>query len=228
MKALMLIPILAGNRVRISASKCNITIKDPNCWFDFDKLIQEYPPLDLENGFDRAVSIFLLHLIAGHQTYIFSQFDWEAKTKYHEMMKNQPKLPPPKPEKPKKEKKGKKKKKGKKGKKGGGSESEGETSPAKKSSSSMSSMNNKTEKPYVPNLKSVYLVQAVSSEHVQYFDDRQKEVVRSLEKIRDAASDIQNAIRLFQEFDLDGSGTATLVHLFSLLFSFHHLSLPFL
>jgi hypothetical protein len=68
MKALMLIPILAGGRVKISAAKCNVTIKDPNCWFDFDKLIKEYQPLDMENGFERAVCIFLLHLIAGHQT----------------------------------------------------------------------------------------------------------------------------------------------------------------
>jgi hypothetical protein len=68
MKALMLIPILAGGRVKISAAKCNVTIKDPNCWFDFDKLIKEYKPLDMEDGFERAVCIFLLHLIAGHQT----------------------------------------------------------------------------------------------------------------------------------------------------------------
>jgi hypothetical protein len=67
MKALMLIPILAGNRVKISAAKCNITIKDPKCWFDFDKLIRPYD-LDMEDGFERAICIILLHLVAGHQT----------------------------------------------------------------------------------------------------------------------------------------------------------------
>jgi hypothetical protein len=40
---------------------------DPKCWFDFDKLIRDYD-LDMSKGFDRAVSIILLHMIAGHQT----------------------------------------------------------------------------------------------------------------------------------------------------------------
>jgi Ran GTPase-activating protein (RanGAP) involved in mRNA processing and transport len=66
-KALMLIPLLAGNRVKVSAARCNVTIRDSRCWFDFDKLIRDYR-LDMNNGFERAVSIILLHLIAGHHS----------------------------------------------------------------------------------------------------------------------------------------------------------------
>jgi hypothetical protein len=50
------------------------------------------------------------------------------------------------------------------------------------------------------------LIQAASGEHVQYFDEKQMNVLKSLEKIQNAASDIQNAIHLFQEVDTDGSG----------------------
>lgn len=66
-RAVMLVPLLAGNRVKVSATGCNISIKDANCWFNFDKLVQDYT-LDLTDGFSRAVAIILLHLIAGHPT----------------------------------------------------------------------------------------------------------------------------------------------------------------
>lgn len=54
--------------------------------------------------------------------------------------------------------------------------------------------------------KIVDLVQISSDERLQYFDARQKEVLASLEKMRMAASNIQFAVRLFQEVDTDGSG----------------------
>jgi hypothetical protein len=110
---------------------------------------------------------FLLH------RYIFERFDFEAKTKYHELLKN-----PPKPT-PNDKKKG--------------------------NSSSSSSSRGKT-KAYVPKLKMIDLIQAASNEHIQYFDEKQVNVLKSLEKIQNAASDIQNAIHLFQEVDADGSG----------------------
>lgn len=67
MRAVMLVPLLAGNRVKISAARCNISIKDANCWFNFDKLARSYE-LDMTDGFSRAVAIVLLYLIAGHPT----------------------------------------------------------------------------------------------------------------------------------------------------------------
>ena len=66
----MLVPLLSGNRVKVSATGCNISIKDANCWFNFDKLPRDYA-LDMTDGFSRAVAIILLHLIAGHPTYDF-------------------------------------------------------------------------------------------------------------------------------------------------------------
>jgi hypothetical protein len=73
MKALMLVPLIAGNRVKISAKRCNINIRDAKCWFDFEKLIREYE-LDMEKGFDRAVALLLSHLIAGHHSFVFSKY----------------------------------------------------------------------------------------------------------------------------------------------------------
>lgn len=69
MKALMLIPMIAGNRVKLSADRCNINIRstDKKHCFDFENLIHEYP-LHMEDGFERAVAIILLHLVAGHHS----------------------------------------------------------------------------------------------------------------------------------------------------------------
>lgn len=67
MKALMLVPMIAGNRVKISAARCNVSIRDSKCDFDFVKLIRRYE-LNMENGFHRAQAIILLHLIAGHHS----------------------------------------------------------------------------------------------------------------------------------------------------------------
>ena len=65
MRALMLVPIIAGNRVKVSASACNISLRDSTCSFDFEKCIGEYK-LDMSKGFERAIVIILLHMIAGH------------------------------------------------------------------------------------------------------------------------------------------------------------------
>lgn len=67
MKALMMIPILVGHRVKVTAAKCNVTIKDPKCWFDFERVVQDYH-LNMEDGYERAIAMFLLYIIAGHQT----------------------------------------------------------------------------------------------------------------------------------------------------------------
>ena len=57
-RALMLVPMHVGGRVELSAKKCNITMKDPACWFDFDKPCRDYN-LDMEDGFERAVAMIL-------------------------------------------------------------------------------------------------------------------------------------------------------------------------
>jgi hypothetical protein len=60
---------MVGSRVRISASSCNIGIRDANCWFDSSALVRQFK-LDLANPFERAVALLVLYLIASHQTYI--------------------------------------------------------------------------------------------------------------------------------------------------------------
>jgi hypothetical protein len=66
---LQLLPTMVGSRVRISASSCNIGIRDANCWFDSSVLVRKFQ-LDLSNPFERAVALLVLFLIASHQTYV--------------------------------------------------------------------------------------------------------------------------------------------------------------
>ena len=73
-RALMLVPLYVGGRVELSAKKCNITMRDPACWFDFDKPCRKYD-LDMEDGFERAIAMILLLTIACHHSYIFSTFN---------------------------------------------------------------------------------------------------------------------------------------------------------
>lgn len=69
MNAAMLIPVLAGHRVHVTIAGCNVTIRDPlvRKKFNMDILEGEYE-LNMDNGFERAVALLLLHLVAGHQT----------------------------------------------------------------------------------------------------------------------------------------------------------------
>jgi hypothetical protein len=54
--------------------------------------------------------------------------------------------------------------------------------------------------------RKIELVQKPSTEASQHFDNRQRFVLDGLLKMKAAASDIQTAIRLFQEVDADNSG----------------------
>lgn len=79
-KALMLVPMVVGSRVKVSATKCNISLKDPKCPYDFQNLLQQYD-LSMEDPFERAVLMILLHMIASHHTYHFSQFEHHLPTR---------------------------------------------------------------------------------------------------------------------------------------------------
>ena len=54
--------------------------------------------------------------------------------------------------------------------------------------------------------RKIDLIQKPSTEASQHFDKRQRFVLDGLLKMKAAASDIQTAIRLFQEVDADNSG----------------------
>ena len=70
-RALMLVPMVVGSRVRVSASRCNISIIDPSCPFDFVNLLRSYE-LNMEDAFERAVLMLLTHVISSHHSYHFS------------------------------------------------------------------------------------------------------------------------------------------------------------
>ena len=55
-------------------------------------------------------------------------------------------------------------------------------------------------------VRKIDLIQKASTEASQYYDNRQRFVLDGLLKMKAAASDIQKAIRLFQEVDADNSG----------------------
>ena len=75
-KALMLVPITVGQRIKITASGCNLTIKDSKCWFDIRHPCRSYT-MYLENPFDRAVAFLVLRIVATHPTYIFKSFEYQ-------------------------------------------------------------------------------------------------------------------------------------------------------
>ncbi len=58
--------------------------------------------------------------------------------------------------------------------------------------------------------RKIDLIQKPSTEASQHFDHRQRFVLDGLIKMKAAASDIQTAIRLFQEVDADNSGKHSL------------------
>lgn len=137
----MMIPTIVGSRVKISASKCNVSLKDSGCYFDFENLLHEYN-LDLSNHFERAIALLLLHLVSAHHTYVFSRFDYvPTKT----------------------------------GGGGGGTES-------------------------------LNLTAFLDSSKMQYFDENQRRVEHGLRVVMDACSNVENAIKLFEKIDVDGSG----------------------
>ena len=74
-KAVMMIPMHIGTRTIVSARDCNITMKDPKFWFDFDKPISEYN-LNMSDGYERAISLLLLNIVVSHPTYEFEMFEY--------------------------------------------------------------------------------------------------------------------------------------------------------
>ena len=74
-KALMLLPTMVGSRVDISAASCNISIKDSNCKYDLGNILRTYE-LKLDDPFSRAIAIFVIQLVAVHQSYYIATSGW--------------------------------------------------------------------------------------------------------------------------------------------------------
>ena len=75
-KALMLVPVVAGSRVRVTANNCNISLKDSKCFFDPGEPCGTYA-LHLDRPFERAIVFKMLEIVASHNAYVFRRFAYE-------------------------------------------------------------------------------------------------------------------------------------------------------
>lgn len=80
-KAAMMVPLMMGNQLKLSLSRCNVTMKDGNEGrFDFQKILKDFT-LNMEDPFERSCCSFLLNLVASHHTYELKSVNWEVPTK---------------------------------------------------------------------------------------------------------------------------------------------------
>lgn len=68
-RAVMQVPVLIGNRVKLSASNCNTVMRDDKCWYDQANPCRSYS-LNLSKPFDRAIAFSVLQVVASHSTNI--------------------------------------------------------------------------------------------------------------------------------------------------------------
>jgi Ran GTPase-activating protein (RanGAP) involved in mRNA processing and transport len=72
-KILTQLPIVCGERVKVSAARCNLSLKYPkDSVFNFESPSALYV-LHLHDSFERAVSMKLLRLVAAHPTFEFNE-----------------------------------------------------------------------------------------------------------------------------------------------------------
>ena len=79
-KILMLVPLIVGSRVKISGARCNISIKDPGCPYDFVHILGSYE-LNMEDPFERAIFMMLIHITSTHHTYNFTSVEYSLPTR---------------------------------------------------------------------------------------------------------------------------------------------------
>lgn len=84
--AIMMIPLILAGRVKVSAEQCNLKVKDQSCWFDFDKLPAKYM-LKMEDHFERAVALLLLHLVAAHHTIVLQKLEYDPVNNFEVVVK---------------------------------------------------------------------------------------------------------------------------------------------
>lgn len=70
---------MVGSRVEISASSCNIRIRDIHCKYDLGNILRSYE-LKLDDPFSRAIAIFVVRLVAVHQSYFIARSDYIDET----------------------------------------------------------------------------------------------------------------------------------------------------
>ena len=66
---------MAGFRIDVSASSCNLGIKDPKNWFSTSNICSTFH-LTLSDPFHRAIAILLMHIVACHRSYKIGNCVW--------------------------------------------------------------------------------------------------------------------------------------------------------
>ena len=152
--SLMRVAVTVGGRTKVTADRCNITMRDPKAWYDNNLPLMKYQ-LDMGQPYERAILLNLLHLIATHPSYVFRYFNYDQNPV------------------------------------GGKNYS----SPKDYQDIDMKSKG-------VP----VDLTQIVVASDEGLMDEYEKDTVKKLRSLKESASDIFLATKLFQEVDVDGGG----------------------
>ena len=71
-KAIMNLPQIVGDRLKVSANACNTQLKDASCFFDPSNVVGNYS-LDLSLPFHRAVAFSILQTVAAHSTCVIQR-----------------------------------------------------------------------------------------------------------------------------------------------------------
>ena len=58
---MMRVAVTVGGRTKVTADRCNITMKDDSAWFNYEKPLHKYQ-LDMEKPYERAILLGLLHV----------------------------------------------------------------------------------------------------------------------------------------------------------------------
>jgi Ca2+-binding EF-hand superfamily protein/Ran GTPase-activating protein (RanGAP) involved in mRNA processing and transport len=75
-RAVMQVPVLIGNRVKLSAVNCNTVMRDDKCWYDQGNPCRNYS-LDLSKPFERAIAFSVLQVVASHSTNIIAKASYQ-------------------------------------------------------------------------------------------------------------------------------------------------------
>jgi hypothetical protein len=70
-RILMSLPVSCGAGIVISARNCDLTMRQPSCWFDITNPVCENILLDMTHGYDLAVMYEIFDLVARHPSYQF-------------------------------------------------------------------------------------------------------------------------------------------------------------
>lgn len=172
----------AGNRVKVTASGCNLLIKDVDPLFNYSQPNNFYV-LNLSNPYHRAVCIKLLRMVANQQTYVFLRFAYLQDSKVIGA--------------------------GKSGlSKSDTSNSQPKTIQAKskKTDGLLGQYKDRDDYYIPPGAHEIKLIREYSAEKEDRLDNFQLDTLQNLRVIQAAATDINLAREMFRKFDSDGSG----------------------